>query len=178
MESLILALIVMLAIPLFGLVLDGLMKILFKVLSEFTSWHFAYILVTRLTFIGVIHHELAHALFRVLTGAKIKKINLFKPQGDQLGSVDFYFRGNFILIAIQRAMTAIAPTVCGAITSSIIIFVLSSQTLPLYAIILLVYSLVSIVIHMTMSKQDIKVMLKGYPIVFLLVYLVVSIVRM
>lgn len=171
------ALVYTLAIPIFGFILECILKLILKVLAYVTSNKFAYILVNRVTFIGVVHHELAHALFGVLTGTKISKMDLFKPQGDTLGSVSFSFRGNIVRQSVQKTLIAIAPVVCGALSSCGIVYVFCKFDLPFWGILILGYTLVSIILHMTMSKQDIKVMCKGIPIVYLLVYITLYVIQ-
>lgn len=59
---------------------------------------------TRLTYIGVIHHELSHAFLAILTGAKVLKISLAKKgtvHNGQLGSVTFAPRGPKVIRNIQ-----------------------------------------------------------------------------
>lgn len=177
MNNFLISLLITLAVPVLGLILNCLLNFIMSLLARYTNWSFAYTLVNRVAFIGVVHHELSHLLLGVLTGAKPTKVTLFKPQGDNLGSVQFRCRGNIILRSIQGTLIAVAPTICGIFTCLGIISMLRNMTLPLYIVVLLIYVLVSVFFHMTMSKQDIKVMLKGYPIVFILILIVVSILN-
>lgn len=68
---------------------------------------------SRLTFIGVIHHELSHILLALLSGAKIADFELFKPNGRTLGEVKIIPRGPIFLKAIQKSLSGMAPIICG-----------------------------------------------------------------
>ncbi|MDO4554425.1 MAG: hypothetical protein Q4B70_04685 [Lachnospiraceae bacterium] len=132
-------------------------------------------IVNRLTFIGTIHHELSHALFAFLTGAKVVEINLLNFSGDSLGNVRFIPRGGRILQAVQRCAAAIAPVACGALT----LFLLIQYVNPMYAASnvkwIFYYIEVSIFLHMTLSETDVKTMIKGLPILFCLVFVILCI---
>ena len=56
-----------------GLVVEGFGNLLTAVISLFFGGSVAFFVRNRLTFIGTVHHELAHALFATLSGAKVTK---------------------------------------------------------------------------------------------------------
>ena len=62
-----------------GLFMELFQSLLTKIFTRVFGSKFAYTFLNRITFIGVMHHELSHALFTLLTGARIEKMNLFKP---------------------------------------------------------------------------------------------------
>lgn len=163
------ALILTFAIPVAGFVIEQIVKILYSITASFFGNGFTYFLFNRLTFIGVFHHELSHALLATITGAKVKKIVFFHPDGDRLGYVEYATRGNVIFRSVQQTMASIAPVFCGALTSAGIYYYMSVSTLAGWQIVLLWYALISIIIHMTMSGQDFKVMWKGIPVVYLII---------
>lgn len=80
-----------------------------------------------LTFPGVVYHELSHALFAMLSGARVKSIS-FKRRplpdgsGNVLGSVNFSPRGNRVARSFQLALTGIAPLVTGIVAMVLIAF--------------------------------------------------------
>ena len=168
------ALVLTAVIPFLGIVAEAFNVLLVYILKKLVGSKFTNILCNYITFPGTVHHELSHAL---LAGAKIDHISLFKPDGESLGSVEYHNRGIFIFRAIQDSLSAIAPVLFGTLTSGLILFVLFKLNLPLPAIIVLIYLLVSIILHMRMSPADIKIMWKGIPIIFLIVLLVVYITK-
>ena len=76
--ALINTLILIVAIPLIGIAIDYLNKIILGFIQNIFGRKIAYIFANRITFIGTVHHELAHALFAIITGAKIIKIKRSK----------------------------------------------------------------------------------------------------
>lgn len=128
-------------------------------------------LINYITFVGVMHHELSHALLAFLSGAKVTDIKLFRIHHNDgaLGYVAYAPRGNFILQSIQKVVTSIAPIICGCISSSLLWFYVRPMVLEnIWSICLFYYVLVSIILHMSLSKQDIKVMKGGLLVVFIL----------
>lgn len=127
----------------------------------------------RLTFIGVIHHELSHALLALITGAKIKSCKIFKIENDTLGSVNIIPRGPFLVRLFQQAMTGIAPVVCGSMTLYVIYYYgLYLRPNIDWITVLLGLLAMSISYHMSMSKQDVKVARGGLTIVYLLLVVI------
>lgn len=158
-------------IPLIGFILSGIERLVYSISCKINP-KLAYFICNYLTFIGVIHHELAHALLGFVTGAKIVKINLFKPQGNTLGSVEMYNRGNFFIRSIQMTFTSVAPLICGGLSILLLYTtILPSVSNPL-VLILLWYVIVSIALHMTMSLADLKCFVKGSYGVCLLILIV------
>jgi len=159
--------IIIFIIPLIGLIIDGISKCIAKALAKTVGVSMTLFVMNYLTFIGTVHHELSHALYGFITGAKIIKIELFKPTGTTLGQVKLVPRGNAVLRSFQLCMSAIAPTVQGLITECLLLKFFPAQSEIIW---LIVYVIVSIFIHMTMSIQDIKSALKGLPVCALLIY--------
>lgn len=179
LNYLITALILTFAIPVAGFVIEQLVKLLYSITASFFGNEFTYFIFNRLTFIGVFHHELSHALFATLTGAKVTKIVFFHPDGDRLGYVEYVTRGNVVMRSIQQTMASIAPVFCGALTSAGIYYYISAsgKTFVVWQMVLLWYAFVSIILHMTMSGQDFKVMWRGIPVVYLIVFVIVYIFK-
>lgn len=165
------ALIITFIIPAFGIVMGMIRKIIYRILS-IISPRFAFMIANYLTFPGVIHHELSHAFWGFITGAKIKKINLFKPQGMSLGNVEMIYRGPWLFRCIQECLSAIGPVSMGIITSVVTyIYVLPSVS-GIGVTIIIYYLLFSIIMHMTMSPSDMRCFLRGVVGVYIIVFVV------
>ena len=129
---------------------------------------------SKITFIGVIHHELSHMLLAIITGAKVKNFSLFRLSGSNLGEVNIAQRGPFIIRKIQQSLTAVAPVICGAV-SIYLLYVFQLNTLEFG---LNTGNIISIIIamhigyHMTLSKQDVKVAFGGIIVTTLILFIV------
>lgn len=142
----------------------------FSYLRNFAARHnpFGANLINYITFVGVMHHELSHALLAFLSGAKVTEIKLFRIHHNDgaLGYVAYAPRGNFILQSIQKVVTSIAPIICGFISCSLLfLYVQPLTTGNIGYTILFYYVFISIILHMSLSKQDIKVMKGGLLVV-------------
>lgn len=122
--------------------------------------------MNKLTFLGVIHHELAHALIFMLTGAKVVKITLFKlhPRDDYLGNVQVIARGPKLLQNIQYTLGSTAPVYMGIGTLMILKYFIDISDGKIQAF--FYYVAFSIVAHMDLSDKDIKLAIKGAPFIF------------
>lgn len=132
----------------------------------------------RLTFIGVIHHELSHALLAFITGAKITSCKLFKIKDGTLGHVDIVPRGPWIVRLIQQALCGVAPVLCGGITLYLMYYygLYIRQTYDYITVILLMLAM-SISYHMSMSKQDFKIARGGLIIVYILLTILSFVIK-
>lgn len=137
---------------------------------------FATFVDTKLTFIGVIHHELSHLTLAILTGAKVKNVNLFKLHGNTLGSVDIITRGPFFLRSIQYALSGCAPIICGAITLYIIYY-FGIQKSTGYTKLIFVILSAMIAYHMNMSSADLKAAILGLPLTFIILTIIFIFVK-
>lgn len=151
-----------LIIPLLGVIVEyiivrGLRKMIAALISGQAEYYFSnYVL-----FFGVVVHELSHALFALITGAKITKIALFKPDNGSLGHVEFQTRGDAFLRALQLSVSACAPVVVGSILLTVLIFRIFPALSTTIQWILTIYASVSVLFHMNMSKADLKCYFKG-----------------
>jgi len=141
------------------------------------SW-VVYAIINYLFFPGVMLHELAHALFAVLTGARVTELALFKKDGDSLGHVNFMHRGGTILVAVQRIFISSAPMFVGAVVVFACRYIILLDAVPLWGKILSGYIGVSMFFHMTMSPQDIKVYVKGIPVFMIILFIEVFLLRL
>ena len=166
LESLINSIIIIVAIVLIGLIMMLIQRLIIKIFASFSSPEFANLFINRLTFIGVVHHELSHALFAILTGAKITSIHLFKPKDDTLGSVGYCTRGPFLLRGLQAIFASIAPVICGSISCFLIFKYLLFVTI--WKTIIFGFVFICIFIHMDLSPQDIKSAITGLPAIIII----------
>lgn len=164
--------IITIALILLGYLMHLLSGGIAKLLATMIGSKAAIFVVNRVTFIGVIHHELSHALLAFISGAKIYEISLFKPNGKELGHVRLAYRGNVIIKAIQACLSAYAPVICGTFTSMILIHILLEQNLPVWGQGILIFLLLSIILHEDLSMADIRNGLRGLPIVMFLLFFV------
>ena len=176
-EALINTVQILLVIPILGMTLGYLEKIVGNFIAKHIGVKCALFIMNKLTFVGVAHHELSHALFAFISGAKIREINLFKPQGNSLGSVQIVPRGNKILKSIQLTLTAIAPVVTGIISMCTIAYFVSIniEIMLVWQIILIAYLFISIFFHSTMSTADLKCAIKGLPVCACILLVIVAI---
>ena len=166
-------------VPVFGIIMDLFTRFLCRILAAFIGARLVNRMVNYLTFPGVVHHELSHALLVILTGGRITELALFKPDGNTLGHVSWQARGGLIRRSIQKTFCAIAPVVLGSVSTGAMAYYINGHmgTLPLWQLCLLIYLAVSVFLHMTMSPQDLSVMWSGIFVVYLLVLLIVLVFR-
>ena len=119
-------------------------------------------LVNRFTFLGVIHHELSHAFMALICGAQVTEVSIFKFKGDMLGNVKFIPRGPKLFRDLQICLAALAPAICGIGTLYLMVYFLNFKIgYTGWKIVLIIYTEISILLHMTLSSVDIKAALKG-----------------
>lgn len=153
---------IVLLIPAIGLIVNeilvfGLRESFAKMLGPDVEWVISnYLLV-----IGVVIHELSHALFAFVTGAKVTEVAIFKPDGKSLGHVCYYTRGPAVLAAVQNSLGACAPVVTGLILSSLIIVIVFPLLTAIWQKCVAIYILVSIIFHMNMSRADLENYFRG-----------------
>jgi hypothetical protein len=112
-------------------------------------------------FVGTIHHELAHAILAFITGAKVEKVELFNPKNGRLGQVSFRLRKGLIIGGIEAVLASSAPITCGIFSLLALRNLLLSVDMNNIVKGLIYYTMVSIVIHMRMSPEDIQIYKKG-----------------
>ena len=119
---------------------------------------------------GVVWHELSHALAALITLAKIDKVELYHRTEEGLGGVYFHTRGGIIMQSIQTAVISCAPVVTGILAIFGAFSLYNMGTIPLLAWIPIGYLLICIVLHMTMSKQDILIYIRGIWLFFIVFF--------
>ncbi|GEM_PF-830978 len=171
------ALINTLLVPLFiavlGLGIRLICQTLIWLLSLIVRPTAALIFANYLTYPGVVHHELAHALLAWLLGAKVQRITL-KPTPGALGSVNFLPRGGRVRQSLQLTLSSIAPVLLGIVT----LYLIGRYLWPVCTMIglrvLVGYLALSIFLHMDLSGQDIRVALNGLPVCLMILFIIFS----
>lgn len=178
-QSIINTLQIVVIVPLFGMILGAIESGLTHFLVKGFGAKVTMFIMNRLTFIGVVHHELAHALFAFISGAKVKAVNLFAPKGNTLGTVEIVPRGNLLFRSLQLALTAIAPVLLGIMSLCAIMNIIGRNysNMPIWLIVIAAYTFISILVHSTMSTADLKCALRGLPVCTILIFIVVHITK-
>ena len=139
----------------------------------------AYGLINYLTIPGVVLHELSHAFFAYVTGAKVIEVAPFKKDENSLGHVYFRNKGNKLLVSLQNIFISSAPMLIGGIIvygCYCALFVLPASLLWLKIIV--AYIGISMFFHMTMSLADIKVFVRGIPLFMCILFILTVILRL
>lgn len=157
---------------LMGAVIELAGKVFAAMLARMFGEKTAFFIMNRFTFLGTVHHELAHALFAFLSGAKVTKVEVFRVRGKQLGCVEFYTRGNAVTKAVQMTLASIAPVVCGTMSLFVLSLLWLRYCTQIWHYVLVFYFFISIFIHMNMSAQDIKNAVKGLPLTIAVCYVI------
>ena len=171
-------LIITMSVIIIGFIIGRIELCQLKLLSDKTGSKIASFICNRCTFPGTIIHELAHALFAVLTGAKVLKIKCFEMFAHgRLGHVDFALRGNKIKQMFQLSFISCAPVVVGMFLEYILIKVVFTYDLSIWIQILLWYLIISVADHTSMSSVDIKNYVKGLVLVFPVIMIIMLAVK-
>lgn len=149
----------LIAMIVLGLIASGIEKLINRVFGVVLGSNFAYVFCNYLTFPGTILHELSHAFVAVVTGAKVTEISFF-DFGPSLGHVSYRPRGTKFMRALQNSLTACAPVISGCIALPLLIILLGSVK-SVVATIGVIYLMVCVIDHMTMSITDIINYFKG-----------------
>ena len=169
--------IVAVLIPFIVIAVGFFIQLVGEALGQIVGMAFAPVvaqgLINYVFFPGVMIHELAHAFFAVITGAKVTEVALFKVEDGALGHVNFKNRGNILLVSLQNVFISSAPMFVGA--AVVIGCGLWLSVLPagyIWLKILIWYLMISMFFHMTMSSADIKVYIKGVPLFIVILFLI------
>lgn len=174
--SAVLTILLVFSVVLIGFLLNLIEKVEITLLEKIFGIKFALIFHNYLTFPGTLIHELSHALFCLLTGAKLKEICVFEDSSHRLGHVTYANRGPFILRAIQDSLIAAAPTIIGLILGFFIIQKFLLAGIPLYQKGVAIYLLISLLNHSSMSSVDSKLYIRSFWIFLLPLFLAIFLI--
>lgn len=160
-----------------GVLIDGIIGKIALLIYKYLGNFMAMMFMNYITFVGVMHHEISHALFAFFTGADVVKVDLFKVTNNTLGQVVYRTRGNIFLRSIQDTLSAIAPMVTGVFSEYALYNILTKHNLTGVGKLIICYVMVSILCHMRLSTQDIRIMLRGLPVFALLVFIVMYLTK-
>lgn len=158
----ILTLIFVLFLVVVGFVANILVKIQIALTVKFFNEKVALFVVDRFTILGVVVHELSHALALLVTFAKIEEISFWDgSKSETLGHVSYRNRGNRFIRGMQDALCACAPTAVGLWLLYIQIRIFVIYKLDWWCYTLLGYGILSTIDHMSMSSIDLKNYFRG-----------------
>jgi hypothetical protein len=161
-----------------GGIVDFIENVVLHVLTSLIGAGPAMFICNRLTFPGVMLHELSHALMIFITGGHVTAIKLFEfNTNGRLGHVEFQLYGSKRQQMIQLTFGSSAPVIFGM--ASVygllrLLFLVESGTLFYYIVI---YFIFSIGCHMSMSRSDIKNYFNGAFFVWLLLSSIMMVIQ-
>lgn len=171
------AILFMVSIIIIGHIANILERYQIRLLSKFLGNKAANIICNRLTFPGIVVHELSHAAFASIFGAKVTKIKLISLRNDgRLGWIEYQTRGKKILQGLQHSWSACAPTLVGLFLEYLM-YVSFIGTTNVYVRTILMYFMISVADHMSMSKQDIINYIRGSWAMFIVLWALIFILR-
>lgn len=150
----------LLAMIVIGMIASAIEHITNVIISMVLGGAFALVFCNYLTIPGTILHELSHAIVATITGARVTEISFFDI-GLSLGHVSYRNRGPKFLRALQDSLTACAPVIGGVFALAFLWEKLTYQDHGLAATMGLIYLIVSVIDHMTMSIPDVINYFKG-----------------
>lgn len=164
-------LIVVLAV---GNLLDGIVGFLISVFESFIGSYGVNIIYNYAMFIGVIFHELSHAVVAAVLGAKVTKVCFYKVshKDGRLGYVVYIPRGPVVLRSLQMCLSAMAPALCGLSFTYMAILAYWNGYINTKYNILFYYIVASVFCHSRLSNEDMQSVLKGLPVCYLVLLLI------
>ena len=179
-KVIILSLIIYFSVIIIGTALNYLEKAEIKLLGSIVGTKASNAIVQRLTFVGTITHECAHAIVALITGCKIvefKPLILFdKRNNGELGHVKVAFKPGAIGNA-KMSLVSCAPVFVNLALAWLVytkMFIGGSLAMKIIA----VYLIISFINHASMSPIDTKNYLRGAVVVLILIAIVVGIIAL
>lgn len=172
------AVILQLSVVIVGFLVNKLEMAEYRLLRRFKGHDFAIVFCNYVTFPGVILHELSHALLVKLTGGQVTKMRIFWPdKTGRLGYVNFTTKGSFFKRRLQLICASCAPVLMGYLYLYILYHVLQVFDLKWYVVTIIIYFMISIFNHMSMSNQDLENYIKGsiflFPVLTVILFLMI-----
>lgn len=179
-KVIILSFIIYFSVIIIGTALNYLEKAEIKLLGSLVGTKASNAIVQRLTFIGTITHECAHAIVALITGCKIvefKPLILFnKNNNGELGHVKVAFKPGAIGNA-KMSLVSCAPVFINLALAWLTytkLFICESIVIKIIA----VYLIISFINHASMSPVDTKNYLRGAVVILIIITIVVGIVTL
>lgn len=179
-KVIILSLIIYFSVIIIGTALNYLEKTEIKLLGSIVGTKASNAIIQRLTFIGTITHECAHAVIALITGCKIvefKPLILFnKNNNGELGHVKVAFKPGAIGNA-KMSLVSCAPVFVNLALAWLTytkMFICGSIIMKIIAI----YLMISFINHASMSPVDTKNYLRGAVVILIIIAIVVGIVAL
>ena len=174
-QSIIIAVGGVMIMPLIGLIVhgivSGILERLFGLISRSGALYLFF--ANTLTFPGVMYHELSHAFFAFITGAKINEIKLYQKREGHLGYVNYTPRGPWAFRCLQLSVASCGPVIAGIIALVGLIYTFTEYAfMPVWGKGILIYLGISVLIHMDMSYADLKSYVKGIPFFIILIFVI------
>lgn len=163
-----------------GLIIQYTVKGILKAAGFMSSPKLVNLVVNLATFPGVVHHELSHAVLACASGARVTQIKLIEFGTGHLGHVNYRTRGNPIQASVQHCLTAMGPMLMGPVTITAL-WMFYYRT-PLYGNAeiraVAAYITISILIHMRLSKSDLKNIWRGLPLCIIAATAIIWLLRL
>lgn len=153
-----------------GFIMNGLERLQMNLFQKIFNAKIATFICNYLTIAGTVVHECAHALFAILSGAKVTEISFYDKDDDTLGHINYITNGPFFLEAIQHTLIACAPVIVGLVAEYFLFKAIFYGHYSIWINILLWYLVVSIIDHMSMSDIDCKHYFQGMWVVAPLIF--------
>lgn len=136
----------------------------------------AYVIEGYLTYPGVVYHELSHALFAVLSGARVNSFSLRRRQEADgsvtLGSVGLLVSAHPLMGAFQLTLSGIAPSVMGVLAMVLMCLFAFPSCTEWWQWAIWSYLFVCVLLHSEMSRVDLQEAGRGLPIIILFLFTV------
>ena len=120
------------------------------------SREFAIFFDHYLTIPGLFAHELSHLCLCVITGGEILEFNISANDNTAHGNISLRERGPWFIKAIQRSLTAVAPTLICFALSFFLLRIFWTRECSIWASIGIWYMVISLIGHANMSNADLQ----------------------
>lgn len=147
--------------PIISLFMNKLLRFIYDTMEKLFGYKITDFIYTKLTILGIIHHELSHLIIGLLLGCRLLDKKLYNESSSTsryLGYIEFLMSRNVFVNSIQCYLVPTAPFVLGVSSLLSLSYILVSFDLIIFVSILIKFVMFSIFLHMFMSVQDIKIM--------------------